>query len=66
MCILIENNLTREYLTSGASWSRNPQDGKVFDSTTTALKAANHIPVENFNLVFFDAQSKPYLKLNYR
>ena len=65
MNLLIENCETQEFLTPAGKWSSNPLEGEIFSSSTVALRAVSHDPIEKFNLVFVDPQANPFLRLNY-
>jgi hypothetical protein len=65
MHILIQNNLTQEYLTPAGEWSKHLPDGEIFLSTNLALNAVNQVTRGNLNLIFLDLQAKPYLKIVY-
>lgn len=66
MRLLLENSELREYLTPFGQWSKNPLEGKIFSSITTALSTPRREALEKFNLVFLDPEANQYLKLIYR
>ena len=51
MNILIENNETLEYLGNVGEWTKNPRDGKRFEKTEEAFKAAKQEAIGKFTIV---------------
>ena len=65
MNILIENNDTREFLTSTGTWTVNPLEGKLFPATATAFRAAKKEAIGKFNIVFHIPQTNQLVNLNH-
>ena len=65
MNILIENNDTREFLTSTGTWTVNPLEGKLFPATATAFRAAKKEAIGKFNIVFHIPQTNQFVNLNH-
>ena len=51
MKILIENAVTREFLTSEGRWTKKSDQGASFATTRSAHTAAKREPIGKFNIV---------------
>jgi hypothetical protein len=65
MNILIENAESMEYLTSNGLWTKNAAEGKSFEGTEMAYKAAKKESIGKFNIVFYISQTKQFVNLNH-
>jgi hypothetical protein len=65
MKILIEKEEFCEYLTDTGGWSKNPRDGKVYPTTTTAFRAAKLEAIGKFAIVLHIPETNQFVNLNH-
>ena len=65
MNILIENNDTLEYLTPAGQWTKNPHDGKRYQATQIAFRAAKLEAIGKFNIVCYISQTNQFINLDH-
>ena len=65
MDILIENDDTLEYLTTGGQWTKNPLAGKCFPAARAAFTAAKQEPIGKFNIVWRIPGTGQFINLNH-
>ncbi len=63
--ILIENNDTLEYLTPAGGWTKNPLNGKCFQATRIAFRAAKLEAIGTFNIVGHIRETNQFINLDH-
>jgi hypothetical protein len=65
MNILIENAESLEYFTGEGQWTKNVKEGKSYEATEAAYKAAKKEPIGKFNIVFYISQTKQFVNMDH-
>jgi len=65
MNILLENNDTSEFLTAAGDWTKNPLEGKAFESGAAALRVGRRQAMGKFNVVGHIRQTHQFVNLHH-